>query len=119
MIDLLSLSPECFPAGCEYVNLGGVAEDAFRERGCGVDDVLAAIEHKEHVLIPQEGQNGRNRFVGHHGHPQSGRKSRSDESRILDRRKVDEMNVALEFGGELVSNRQSYRGLSDPPPPRQ
>jgi len=50
---LLAVDAEPLPAGRQYAQTGGAGEQRCNERGASVDEVLAVVQHEQHVAVPE------------------------------------------------------------------
>src|ERR1700756_3066472 len=70
MMNPLALRTQRLPAGDQNMNLRCVAEYVLCQRGHGLDDVLAAIEHQQHTSLAKECQDDREGILRNYGEPE-------------------------------------------------
>jgi hypothetical protein len=107
VMHVLAFGAQSFATSGEDVHLGSIAEDTFDQSRSALDDVLATVEDEEHSLLAQRREYERKLLGCDRHETQLRRKDARKQLRIIDGRKVEEVNGSLEFGNQAVSQCQS------------
>src|ERR1700716_1074429 len=111
--DLFAFDPQRFTARCQNVDLRSFIENTLGQRGRRLDDMLAVVEHQEHPLIANKGEEILDRTVGIDREAQRRRDRAGDERRLIECPKIDEMNRAAKLTMLGMSDRYRYGRLAD------
>ena len=113
-MNALALDPQCFAAGRKDIAPLGPAEYFFRQRRGSLDDMLATVEHDQQLLVPEGGDQARQRLVGADGDPKEGSERLRHEQGVRQRRQIDETDAILKGALETVGNCHRDGRLADP-----
>ncbi len=112
-VDVLALDTQGLATGRQDVDLRRGREDALRQRGNRLDQMLAGIEDQQPALIAQVGEQARHRIVGLHGEPEHRADDRSYQSGVAHHAEIDEQHIAGERLDQIMSDRRRHRALAD------
>ena len=94
-MDPLTLDTQRFPAGYQNMDLRSITEDVFGQYSQGLDEVLTAVENKQHSLVFEEGEKTGNGIIGMNRKSECQRKCARNEASIVERAEVEEIYRAL------------------------
>jgi hypothetical protein len=92
-------------------------EQLFRERGSGLDKVLATVQHDQNLPVLQEFEEFRQRIGRESRKPECTGNGSGHQLRIRDRRQVDNAGTVRIGSAQVVGGSRSNRGFADTPGP--
>jgi hypothetical protein len=92
-------------------------EQLFRERGSGLDKVLATVQHDQNLPVLQEFEEFRQRIGRESRKPECTGNGSGHQLRIRDRRQVDNAGTVRIGSAQVVGGSRSNRGFADTPRP--
>jgi hypothetical protein len=110
----LSFGAQRLTAGRQDVDAGGATDYLLGKHGCRIDDVLTAVEHDQHLLVPQIGRQPGEHVLRVDRQPKCGSHGARDELGISQWCQVDEPDPVLvgTNGRWRLDRRLGARGLA-------
>src|ERR1700704_2182490 len=94
-MDSFTLDSQRFPARCQNMDLRSFVENAFGQYSQAINDVLTAIENKQHSLVLEESKKAGNGIVGMNGKSERRGECDRNEASVLEGSEVEEVNRAV------------------------
>lgn len=108
-----ALGPQALAAGGQDMHLRRRAQDAFAERRNGVEQVLAVVDHQQHLPLAQEARQAGHRFAVVQRQVEEGRQVAGDHLRVVERRQVQQADAVAVLADQLFGDPQGHGGLAD------
>ena len=113
------LHPQWLAAGRQDLRPRCTSEDPDRQGSSRFYDMLAVVEHEQHVLIAQPSDHAGKRAFGVDFEAEHGSQRARHEARIVERRQIDQPGATLVVHEQRLGHGQSNRGLADSRPVRR
>ncbi len=111
--DTLPFHSKRFSAGREDLHARSICQDAIRAGSHGIDDVLAAVEHKQHLAVAQKSAQRSKHACGIRRQANCRGNGVRDESRVLQWRQVDEPHAISGQPDRVFGDGKGNRRLTD------
>jgi hypothetical protein len=110
---VFALGAQRLAAGRQNVQVRCAFEDPGGQNGGFVDDVLAVVEHQQHPLVLQTGDQAGQRIFGADFETEHGSQRARHKARVAERRQIDQPDAMLTGGDQRLGHGDGDRGLAD------
>jgi len=110
---MLAIGPKRFPAGDEQMDVRRFPKNLFGQRRGRIYGGLAAIQDQQHPPPFQEGDDAGSSTTRLHGDAQGGRQPAGEQLGFENTSDIEEADIAVELGGQVVTQSKRHAGFAD------